>query len=199
MSVASRPRLVVVTGAPGTGKTTLALRLAATLSLLLLAKDRLKEPLMDALGVGDLATQQRIGAASYELMYRIATWSLDAGIGLVLEANFVRGRSEAGLRPLVASAEARQVVCVCDEATRRARFAGRAERGDRHPGHLDRLVLDEWDERPVSAHAALDLSIPTLVVDTGDGRIPDDDEILRFITSTRQNGHRANNRHDSPS
>ena len=125
--------------------------------------------------------------------------SLDAGIGLVLEANFVRGRSEAGLRPLVARAEARQVVCVCDEATRRARFAGRAERGDRHPGHLDRLVLDVWDERPVSVHAALDLSIPTLVVDTGDGRIPDDDEILRFVTSTRQNGHRANNRHDSSS
>src|SRR3989442_14049357 len=100
-------------------------------------------------------------AASYELMDRIATWSLDAGIGLVLEANFVRGRSEARLRPLVARAEARQVVCVCDEATRRARFAGRAERGDRHPGHLDRLVLDGWDEGPVSAPPATEFPNPT--------------------------------------
>jgi predicted kinase len=182
----SRPDLVIVTGAPGTGKTTLAERLAGRLSLLLLAKDRLKEPLMDALGVPDMVTQRRLGAASYELMYRIASWSLDAGIGLVLEANFVRGRSEEGLRPLVRRASTAQLVCVCEEATRRARFADRARRGGRHPGHLDRLVLDEWDARPASTHDALELGIPTLVVNTDDGRMPPDDEIARFIRATRQ-------------
>src|SRR2546430_15323492 len=107
-----------------------------------------------------------MGGRGYELMYRMATWSLGAASGLVLEANFVRGRSEAGLRPLVARAEARQVVCVCDEATRRARFAGRAERGDRHPGHLDRLRLDQGGERPVAAPGAPRLSIPPLLRDS---------------------------------
>src|SRR2546430_15548711 len=104
-----------------------------------------------------------MGGRGYELMYRMATWSLGAASGLVLEANFVRGRSEAGLRPLVARAEARQVVCVCDEATRRARFAGRAERGDRHPGHLDRLVPDGGDQRPRAGPPALGPPIPTLL------------------------------------
>jgi predicted ATPase len=44
--------LVLVTGPPGSGKTTLAVPLARRLELPLIAKDTIKEALFDALGTG---------------------------------------------------------------------------------------------------------------------------------------------------
>ena len=57
-------RLVYVSGAPGSGKTSLAVPLAAELGYALLAKDRIKETLHDALGVPapDRAWSRLLGA-----------------------------------------------------------------------------------------------------------------------------------------
>ena len=65
-------RLVYVSGAPGAGKTTLAVPLAAELGWALLTKDRIKETLHDALGAleADLAWSRRLGAAAMELCGR---------------------------------------------------------------------------------------------------------------------------------
>jgi hypothetical protein len=56
-------RLVYVSGAPGSGKTSLAVPLAAELGYALLAKDRIKETLHDALGAPepDQAWSRRLG------------------------------------------------------------------------------------------------------------------------------------------
>jgi 2-phosphoglycerate kinase len=56
-------RVVLVSGAPGSGKTSLAVPLAAELGLALLRKDRIKETLHDGLGAPepDLAWSRRLG------------------------------------------------------------------------------------------------------------------------------------------
>lgn len=79
-------QIVMVSGAPGAGKTTIAVPLAAALRFPLLAKDQIKESLHDALGstTGDLQESRRLGGASMELMWTLAAYSPD----VVLEANF---------------------------------------------------------------------------------------------------------------
>ncbi len=54
------PTLVLVTGAPGSGKTTLAMPLARHLGLPLITKDTIKEALFDTLGTGDHTWSQRL-------------------------------------------------------------------------------------------------------------------------------------------
>ncbi len=45
--------IVVVSGIPGSGKTTLATALGQTMGLSVISKDVIKESLMDTLGTGD--------------------------------------------------------------------------------------------------------------------------------------------------
>ena len=57
----TRPLLIVVTGAPCAGKTTLARRIAETFRLPLIAKDDIKESLFDSLGWKDREWSKQLG------------------------------------------------------------------------------------------------------------------------------------------
>ena len=166
-------------GAPGTGKTTLARRLAADLRLAIVTKDDVKETLADALGSGDRERSRELGAAAFAVMFAVARRTLDSGAGIVLEANFHRGASDGELRELARHADASVVVCRTDEATRRARFTDRGARGERHAVHLDAEILArEWPGD--DATFAIDIGVRHLDVDTHDGYAPDLAAIAAF-------------------
>jgi predicted kinase len=64
---------VLVAGWPGSGKSTLAAALASRLGLPLLAKDEIKEALMDALGdPRTVADSRRLGRAAVLALLRVA-------------------------------------------------------------------------------------------------------------------------------
>ena len=63
---------VVVSGAPGTGKSGIAALLGERLDLLVLSLDLIKEALADSLGVGDEAWSNRLGEAAAEVLFRMA-------------------------------------------------------------------------------------------------------------------------------
>jgi len=69
----ARGWFVLVAGWPGSGKSTLAAALAAQLGLPLLAKDEIKEALMEGLGQpSTVAESQRLGKAAVLAMLRAA-------------------------------------------------------------------------------------------------------------------------------
>ena len=131
--------LVVVTGAPGSGKTTIARGLAAELALPLLAKDDIKEPLFDTLGVGDRDWSRKLGAATYEILYALARRLLEAGASCIVESNF----SDAAPLRALPSARVVQVFCAAPDDVILERYAARV----RHPGHLDDQIVEELRER----------------------------------------------------
>lgn len=168
--------LVVVGGAPASGKTTLAHRIAVELGAALLAKDDVKEALADTLGAGDRARSRELGSATYEVLYVLARRALESGARVVLESNFYRERSTDRLREIAAGVPTVVLVCRASEAIRRSRYASRT---DRHPVHLDAEILaSDW---PSDDAYDIDLGVPRLLVDTTDGYRPGLDEILAFV------------------
>jgi predicted kinase len=184
------PTLVIVSGAPAVGKTTLSRRLAQELRLPLIAKDNIKELLGAALGAPDLDASKRLGAATYTLLYAFAGWLLDAGVGLVLESNFWHGASEVHLAPLVARARAVLVHCEAAPEVILRRYAERAMQGERHPVHFSdaddlprlREVMAEGRFDP------LDLDLPMIRVQTDDGYAPGFARVLALIRAATTPG-----------
>lgn len=83
-----------MSGPPASGKTTVAVPLAGALALPLVAKDTIKEALMDALGADNLVRSRELGRATFAVLYALARSHLSTGVGLVLEANFASGRRQ---------------------------------------------------------------------------------------------------------
>jgi predicted kinase len=141
-------RVVLVSGAPGAGKTSLARPLAAELGFTLLGKDRIKETMHDWLGApaADLAWSRKLGATAMELLWALAA---DAP-AVVLEANFRPRSTYEQDRIAALGGRLVEVNCACPPEVAARRYADRAMTS--HPVHvvasLTPDLLTEFD-RPV--------------------------------------------------
>src|SRR5437773_12423980 len=109
MTPAAKPRSIVVSGAPGTGKSTVAAHLASELGWPLLSLDPMKEALADALGLGDERWSDRLGDAAAEILFRQAA----AFPAAVAEGWW---RRERRTRAVTVFAGWMEVFCHCDGA-----------------------------------------------------------------------------------
>lgn len=138
------PFLIIVHGAPGTGKTILARRLAQDLRLPLISKDDIKEILFDILGWQDRAWSQKLGHASSELLFHLLEGQFQAGASLIVETAFIPQFHTPRFLELKAQYEVEscQIFCKTEEQTLVERFMQRARSAERHPGHVDHLITE---------------------------------------------------------
>jgi predicted kinase len=187
----SLPVLVIVSGVPGTGKTTLGWLLRNRLGWPLLTRDRIKEAIHDAsdLDIESLTRERShiYGQQSDALMHATARELLAAGVSCIIESNFIPERAAYSLAPLTALARARQLHCTVPAEVSIARYRARFEAGLRHPVHRDRAEADlrTADPIPDADLQPVPLDIPLLSVNTENGYVPAFDTIVAFCRAER--------------
>jgi predicted kinase len=152
------PQLLLITGAPATGKTRLAARLELHYGACRCSKDEIKEVLFEQLGERDPQWSRQLSTASFALLFAYAPRLLSPQRLLLLEGNFRAGEHEPALRALMPASGAglAQILCRAEAATCASRLVARAHDPGRHPGHRDR----EQDPAAVQGAAFLDLAGP---------------------------------------
>lgn len=136
--------LILISGAPATGKTYLARLLSEALPIVVLEKDAIKETLFDAVGEGDREWSRKLGGATFALLRTLVETHLKAGQSVVVESTFqpefdaqwldcMRGQFDIDVLELH---------CQTDPDTALSRYAQRIDSDGRHTGHLAGMSRD---------------------------------------------------------
>lgn len=160
------PRILVVSGLPASGKTTLATHLAHELGLPLVTKDEYKAIVLDAVPDAlKIPLTRQAGKVSFSLMWHVAGVILAAGQDIVLETHFYRPQSEGHILTLAGLHRAAllQIFCEAPLPELKRRHAARVASGKR-PG-ID-LPFDHEKLPPSACWEALELPGPLLRLDT---------------------------------
>lgn len=136
--------IILISGAPCTGKTTLAKKLIRKFNFPLISKDQIREVLFDNFDYLDQINYKGISTANYALMELFATSIVSAGDSFIMETVF-NEKLNNRLRELKKEYKANiiEVNLYAEPEILYERFEKRASK-DRHEGHGDLKRLKEW-------------------------------------------------------
>lgn len=138
--------LIVISGLPASGKSTVARLLQAAFPYPILEKDRMKECLFDTLGFQSHDEKRRLDAAAARILLQTAEELMNTGGSVILDNNFDTAAG-AALKALQARLRPRSVTLLltADEKVLYDRYLARDLAHTRHPGHA---VSDRYPPLP---------------------------------------------------
>jgi hypothetical protein len=178
-----QPLLIVVTGRPGAGKTSLASLLAKTIRCPVVGRDAIKEGYVNTTGASG-SPGDEIARTIYETFFDVVNLLLSRRVTLVAEAAFQHKVGAPKLTPFIEIARVRLVICSIDAKLARSR---QLERGladpERERFHDDGYLkaAREGRELPVGDYDPPHLDLPTLTVNTTNGYEPSLESIVSFV------------------
>ncbi|WP_433010255.1 AAA family ATPase [Kribbella sp. CA-294648] len=177
----AKPMLVVVSGPPGSGKTTLAHRVAGAVGCPAVCRDEIKEGMVHANpgfvpGPGDPLTMRTLTT-----FFDVIGLLIGRGSSVVAEAAFQDHVWRPGLTPFLGLAELRIIHCAVPAEIAHDRIATRAAENTLRKAHEDgHRSADTW-RRSHDSFNPISLPVPTITVDTSDGYRPGLPELVRFL------------------
>ncbi|GAB1824087.1 AAA family ATPase [Herbidospora sp. RD11066] len=175
----TRPTLTVVSGPPGSGKTTLARRLAEARGCPAIIRDEIKQGMVLASPGGD---DDPLNRATLKAFFDVMEALARARVTVVAEAAYQDRLWRPNLEPLLGLARVRVVRCTVDAELARERILRRAQEVPHRAAHADRALLSAVaaGDHSLDAFVPISLDVPVLTVDTTDGYDPGFEEVVAF-------------------
>lgn len=175
---APRPTLIVISGPPAAGKTTLAHHLASRIGCPAICRDEIKEGMTLTTPNFTPSPGDDLTARTLPTFFNVLRLLLEAGVTTVAEAAFQDHVWRPRLAPFHELARIKVIQCVVDDEIARERTTRRATNTPTRRAHAD---TDADSLRRSFTRLALD--VPTINVDTTENYAPDLDFIASFATS----------------
>jgi predicted kinase len=174
------PTLIVVSGPPASGKTTLAHALAPMIPCPAICRDEIKAGMAHPAGPDfEAAAGDPLTMRTLEAFFEVIRVLVGAEVSLVAEAAFQDHLWRHGLEPLLERVRLHIVHCEVDTEVAWSRATQRVAPRAAHAVGAHVHELDAWMERYASFER-VSIDAPSLSVDTTDGYAPTLDEIVAF-------------------
>jgi predicted kinase len=175
------PTLVIISGPPGSGKTTLAHRLAAAIGCPAICRDEIKEGMVHATPGFTAAPGDELTQRTLPVFFGMLNLLVRSGVTTVAEAAFADHVWRPRLEPLRGLARIRVVHCTVAPEVAAARIIRREREDPRRRAHAAGLRDQAEREASHQAFRPVRIDAPALDVDTEDGYYPPFVQILSFI------------------
>jgi predicted kinase len=165
----NKSTMIIISGLPCTGKTTIGKRIAEKFNLPMISKDHIKESLFNSLGIRDREWSKKLGMATYPILYYFCEENLKAQKSFIVESNFSPQFDTQKMLKLKKEYLENVLIiqCECEGETLFDRFKQRSESGERHAGHVDHLNYEEFKESLLSGRIdILDIGASVIKVNT---------------------------------
>jgi len=179
-----KPLLIVITGRPASGKTTLAHLLSTQLKLPLLSRDELKEGYIYTASIDHSELDPSVNWQIYETFFKTIELLLTDGVSLIAEAAFQHKLWQPKLLYYLSIADTRIIICETRPELAKIRFNKRlSDNPERNIFHGDSFLTSAEDKTStlIEHYEHVRVDAPTLFVDTNENYTPEVSEIVRFV------------------
>src|SRR5262249_25429204 len=132
---------VVVSGPPGSGKTTLAHRIAGAIGCPAVCRDEIKEGMVHPMPGYSPSPSDPVSARTLTTFFEVLDVLLRARVTVVAEAAFRDRVWRPHLEPLIQLAQVRIILCAVSPEVARARMTRRVAEDPHRAAHDDRALL----------------------------------------------------------
>lgn len=140
----TRAKVIIISGPPGAGKSTIAKKIAKVFNLPVVSCDPIREFLYDTFGYTDLLTFKRDRKASFGLMFLIIKLLLKSSQSFIIDSAFALSENREKIEKLYKKNkfDCLQINLKAEGIVLWARYQNRILSGKKHPAYLYHFRLN---------------------------------------------------------